>query len=847
MSKLLIVESPSKNKTIREILGPGWQVAATLGHIRALKEDLDALGFDPSSDAPEWNPTYEAIASKRAAISALRKAAASASEIYLASDNDREGEAIAFHTAAILGLNPATTPRLRFIAITESALKEAIAHPSRIDMNKFEAQQARSMLDLLIGYTLSPCLWRSVGFQKGLSAGRCQSPALRLVYERDEEIAAFASSRSWKGSATTTLRYPLTPLTTPLIPSSSITAAPISLTWTHPAPLTEERATAILTALAALPKEAQVLTITGRGERVSTHEAGDPFITSTLQKKASSQLGLNPKVTMKAAQTLYEAGHITYMRTDSATLSPEGREMATAVVMERWGPEYLRPDDEGPKKKKVVKRPTAKKKTEALEQGAHEAIRPTHMEVETLEDMPMNEQRLYRLIWLRTIQSVMADELRDCIRLTATAAADVTMETSWDRVKFPGFRVADEDPEAEAKEKEGEGDGKSEKDSYEALAPLLPGTTLPWSVFNMNEQQTTPPSRYSDADLIEALEKRKIGRPSTFASLVEVVKERGYVESVTSKPASVELRGWELKAGAKAPKATKRTMKTGGEKKSQGKLHTTALGRTVIQWLLSTFGDIIDYSVTAEMEAALDRISRGEAPWSSVLQSTWTKYADRYRSIMDSPPVAGSGGGGPNTKELGDGYKFVISKKGPLFVKESEVEGGAAKFASAPATLKPEDATLEDALAAFTLVTTGESLGTLGPEGDPVLRKTGKFGPYVTWKGFNLSCKADDTLETLADKLLAKIAPDAVDHQVGPYKIKRGERGNLYMFKTGGVGKPTFVSVPEDTDWKRLTLEGAEALYKSLLGEKKGAGAGRGSATSGRGSGTRGRGRGGKC
>ncbi|NBR15860.1 MAG: hypothetical protein EBU01_14970, partial [Crocinitomicaceae bacterium] len=408
-----------------------------------------------------------------------------------------------------------------------------------------------------------------------------------------------------------------------------------------------------------------------------------------------------------------------------------------------------------------TKKPTATKKAKEtaeeatdLTQGAHEAIRPTHMEVETLEGMGINEQRLYRLIWLRTIQSVMADELRDCVKVTAlTEGTGTLMEASWDSTKFLGFRVAER---GVAEESPATGDASTGEDDH--LKAITPGSVLPWSAFSATEQRSTPPGRYTDADLIEALEKRKIGRPSTFASLVEVVKERGYVESVTTKPASVELRGWELKAGQKAPKATKRTMKTGGEK---GKLHTTALGRTVIQWLLSTFGDIIDYSVTAEMEAALDRISQGEAPWSSVLQSTWTKYADRYRKIMDSPsvgPVAGSGGGGSVT-EFGDGYKLVKSKKGPLFVRE--VEGAPTKFASVPADLKPEDATLEDALAAFALSEIGEDLGVL--EGDHVYKKSGKFGPYVAWKGFKLSCKAEDDLAALADKLLAKIAPDAVD------------------------------------------------------------------------------------
>ena len=440
MSKLLIVESPSKNKTIREILGPGWQVAATLGHIRALKEDLEALGFDPSSDAPEWNPTYEAIASKRAAISALRKAAAAASEIYLASDNDREGEAIAFHTAAILGLNPATTPRLRFIAITESALKEAIAHPSRIDMNKFEAQQARSMLDLLIGYTLSPCLWRSVGFQKGLSAGRCQSPALRLVYDNDKEIKSAEEKKVYNVSGYFTnsnLCFELTPQgkyeTEDSVTEFLDGSADFSHIYTCSQPVKVFR------------------------------KPPEPFTTSRIQQVASNELHYAPKETMRICQLLYEGGYITYMRTDSKTYSAEFIEDVKTYITRTYadGEKYIGDHIDSMIAGAVKEEPAVKKKgkkaadkakvsvkdslrqvKDSLRQEAHEAIRPTNISLYELpETMDSKEKRMYKLIWENTLESCMAPASLYSITANISAFQDNKFAYTTEIIDFPGWKI----------------------------------------------------------------------------------------------------------------------------------------------------------------------------------------------------------------------------------------------------------------------------------------------------------------------------------------------------------------------------------------------------------------------
>lgn len=800
--KLLIVESPAKCKKIAEFLGAGWRVQATMGHIRALKEDLTAIGFVKGAKPQVWAPSYENITAKSAAIANLKKAASGA-EVYLGSDDDREGEAIAWHTCKLLGLDPTTTPRVIFHEITETALKAAVASPSRIDMNKFNAQQARTMLDMLIGFTLSPCLWRGVGYKAGLSAGRCQTPALRIIYDRDIAIEKHQSSLSWRITATTK----------------------DELAWKaleeHES---EEQVSAILTQIAKGPK---TLTIAERTERISTSQPPKPFITSSLQQEASSRLSMNPKVTMRAAQTLYEAGHITYMRTDNAVLSAEAIEAASAVVKARWGEEYLALSSLSPDApvKKVVKKKATKAKTtdntkeKPEAQAAHEGIRPTHMDVsnsDELEGMGSNERRLYDLVWKRTIQTVMAAETRDVVKVTARPLPALTLEATWDQTRFAGWCILD----AEKKE-----DG--EQVTFESRKALVKDLQTPWTVFQATEVRTAPPPRYTEAALIRELETRGIGRPSTYATLVETVLDREYVEKITIPAQPVTLKGLELKAtsAAKAPKQTTRTTKVGGEK---DKVRTTPLGRTVIEWLLSNFGDMLEYDFTASMESKLDDVSKGLLPWTTVLETTWAQYEDRYASVMTAS--ASASGTKTNTKtsnksDFGDGYKMVVSKKGPLFVLE--VEGQKTRFASVPSTLSIQTATRADAEAAFS--SSGgngsgsgstDTLGTL--DNQTVIRKKGPYGFYVSWGTIKLNCQETDTLADLEPRLKAKASPDAVDHKVGAYTIRKGPYG-LYMFKpvVGANRKPTFVSIPDTTPWATLTPEGAEQLYTHNTKAKK--------------------------
>ena len=777
-TNLLIVESPAKCKKIQEYLGAGWRVTATMGHIRALKEDLEGIGFDQKTTVQRWAPKYESIPEKREALASLRKAAQGAT-VYLGSDDDREGEAIAWHTCVALGLDPATTPRVTFHEITESALKAAVARPGRIDMNKFHAQQARSMLDLLIGYTLSPCLWRSISYQAGLSAGRCQTPALRIIYERDKAIEAHKTATTWSLTAKT---------------------SDPELTWSSPTSYTDQNsAVTVLLSLSQIEAKDQVIRITDRVERVSVHHPSAPFITSTLQQEASSRLSLNPKTTMRLAQTLYEAGHITYMRTDNAVLSEEAKDALTALVTAKYGAPYLGSSSEvvaAPKKAKA--KATAKAATPDP-QAAHEAIRPTHPET-TPTSLEGPERRLYDLIWRRTVQSIMAPEQRDVVTLKGLLG-ETPVSTTWDQTRFAGFRVLDL---KEAEE-------RAEKAAYVARATLTKDKAVPWTTVTVTETHTTPPSRYTEASLISDLERKGIGRPSTYASLVETVMDRKYVEKGSVAATPTPYREITLTAGEAKAKAVTKTTMTGAER---DKLRVTPLGRTVIEWLLATFEDLCDYGFTAAMETTLDTVAAGSTQWDSVLTTTWDRYKERYQTIMTTPSTSSSS----KVKEFGDGYKIIISKKGPLFVLEKD--GAKTQFANVPSTVTIATATKEDALTAFGSGSGsagsatagaggGDALGDL--EGDPVIRKKGPHGLYVTWRTYNVSCTPEEALDAIAPRLLSKV--DAIDHTVGPFKIRKGTYG-LYMFRTGSKGKPTFVGIPDDTPYTTLTVEGAESLYK---------------------------------
>jgi DNA topoisomerase-1 len=496
---LVIVESPSKCSKIQGFLGPGWKVLASMGHIRHLVEDLKSLHIEDG-----FNPEYEFMKEKLKTIAQLREAAKSASKVYLASDDDREGEAISYSVALALKLNIVTNPRIVFHEITKTAVLKAIEQPRTISINRVNSQQARAVLDLMVGFTISPLLWRFVG--PALSAGRCQTPALRIIVEREKEIENFKSSSSFEVKGVWTNG------------SVNFTGKMIDMLES------QEDAENYLENIHSLPDA----TITSIVTKPTLQNPPLPLITSSLQQEASAHFGSNPKNTMKIAQKLYEAGHITYMRTDCVTMSEEAIEQAKKQVAIDYGDNYVNGA--------AVKKSKSEQKTE----DAHEAIRPTHFDMKNLSaDFSSYEKNIYNLIYKRALQSVMAPAKGDERKIQWTINEDPNefiWESLWKRITFQGWKIVGQS-EANLDEKEEE-----ESNAWEQSEKLKLNQKLTWLKLSAEEKFTSPLNRYNEATLVRELEKKGIGRPSTFASLVASIIDKSYVESKTEDSKEVDAR-----------------------------------------------------------------------------------------------------------------------------------------------------------------------------------------------------------------------------------------------------------------------------------------------------------------
>lgn len=764
---------------------------ASYGHMRALAEKLDAVGIDNN-----WTPIYEELARQKEKIAKLKKAAKEATEVWIATDDDREGSGIGWHLCHILKLNPATTPRIIFHEITKSALQAAVAAPQRLDMNMVNAQQARAMLDMLVGFTISRCLCKRVAPK--LSAGRCQSPALRLVVDRDTEIANHSARNFWvlRGTLRTS--------------GVAVDAAKFPLEVKAEGEWEEAKVRETLQ-MAAKSADSQTIVLTSK-ERVASSNAPAPLITSTLQQEASALHGLNPKATMAAAQKLYEMGHITYMRTDNAILSAEAAETIRAQIQESWGEEFVGPvgqhqasaDPTTATKKKTTKKSKTTEGTvttpQAAEasapQAAHEAIRPTHPETRDLPDLEHSQQVVYRLIWRRAVQSQMSaakSEVRSAtFRMSCLPALTWTGEQT--KPLFDGWQIV----------------GKSEKvRETELLATeawnhwtsyIAPQKAVQWSELSADETFTKPPGRYTEATLIRELEKRGIGRPSTFASIITTLFDREYIETTNKEGRVFETRHLTLSVGAKAAKETKQSHKAGAEK---NKITATPLGVSVTEYLQGDFKDLFDYEFTARMEAALDEIAKGQKEWKTILQETWDSYKDRYGVVQAEKGSARRSFAVGGAEEAA--AKVIQTKRGPLLVRP-KADGTGDEFAPLPegitAATAAEKLTEELIKAAFSAAAAAKQGDEVGMWGTLVMRKKkGPFGFYVEAGDLKVPWKADDTEETLVAKLEAK--QGAFERKVGDWTIKQGPYG-LYFFKHA-LKKMVFHKFPKDADASAIT------------------------------------------
>ena len=546
MPKLVIVESPAKAKTIGKYLGRGYKVTASMGHVRDLP--ASTLGIDVENG---YTPKYITIKGKQKLVKELKAEAKKCDGVLLATDPDREGEAISWHLANILGLDPSAPNRVTFDEITKKGVKEGMAHPRAINIDLFNAQQARRELDRLVGYKLSPFLWKKV--RRGLSAGRVQSVAVRLIRDRELEIENFKPDEYWNIDALLNPQGEKGEFTARL----AATADGKKLTVTN-----KQQADGIL---AALDGRDYTITKIEKGKR--RRQPSPPFITSTLQQDASRAFGFSATRTMRAAQTLYEgmdiAGHgtvglITYMRTDSLRIAAEAQAAAKTFIAERWGDNYVC---------KTARKWKSRSATAA--QDAHEAIRPSMPELtpdEVEQSISGDTAKLYRLIWSRFMASQMADCIQDTVSASITAG-DYLFRASGFRVSFDGFTTLYEESTDDAKKKE------------TALPPLEEGQTLKLKKLTADQKFTQPPPLYTEATLIHALEENGIGRPSTYAPIITTIVDRGYVE------------------------------------KDQKKLKTTPLGQAVNTVMMEQFPDIVNVKFSADMEKKLDVVEAGQADW----------------------------------------------------------------------------------------------------------------------------------------------------------------------------------------------------------------------------------------
>jgi DNA topoisomerase-1 len=786
-TSLVIVESPAKCKKIQGFLGPGWRVIATFGHIRALQQDLDAVGLDRDFDAKFEFQTKE----KAKAIKQLKDESKGVKDIYLASDDDREGEAISYSVALLLGLDPRTAKRSVFHEITKPAVLKAVQNPRLIDMNRVNAQQARSILDMMVGFTISQLLWSYVG--NALSAGRCQTPALRLICEREREIEGFTSQRAWK------LRGEWL--------TNGLTLDALLVDELED----EESARNFLENIHA-DLDGTVQSSTTKGW---TQAPPKPLITSTLQQEASSRYSCNTKKTMQIAQRLYEAGHITYMRTDHPVLSDEAIEKAQEVIKQLYGDAFIDATATAKKKKKA---------SDPNAQEAHEAIRPTHFELAELptdEDWNAVDRKIYTLIRNRALQSVMSSAKGDEHIVQFTADGDPSeflWSTSWKRITFQGwkrigFAEANLDEQEERNEKE------LEAETWKKAIAISVGTKLKWKFLQAFPMDTRPAPRFNEATLVRELEKRGIGRPSTFAMLVNTIQEKEYVKREDKPAKEVSILHLSLsKAGQWPPKEEQTIKKVGAEK---DKLVPTPLGYRILDFCLREFSTLFDYSFTSQMEQRLDAIAEGNEQWKQLCRDTWASYREKYAELKKAGNKATVKNS--RSREFGNGLKAVLAKSGPLVLQEDESgDKTKTKFLGWVDGVAFEDMTEEMAkklLEQDTVKRQAESssLGTWN--GEEVLVKTGPYGKYAQCGTVRVPFSPGDTFETLVAKMKAK--QDAVVHTLGEFEFRTGQYG-MFMFKksTAKGKKPQFVGLPEGLDPKSLTEEAAIKIYQTGLQTK---------------------------
>jgi DNA topoisomerase-1 len=759
---LVIVESPAKCKKIEEYLGPGYKCVASYGHLRELNS-LKNINIENN-----FEPTYTNIENpiKQKRISQLRNEIDSAGDVILATDDDREGEAIAWHLCSMFNLSVNQTKRIVFHEITETAIQNALLNPRHIDMNIVNAQQARQILDLLVGFKVSPILWRyiSKNADNSLSAGRCQTPALRLIYDNQRDIENNPGTKKYN-----TIGY----FTNKCIPFD------LSKKYEEEDELVE-----------FLENSIDFSHIFSCSSPVKVYKSQpEPFTTSRLQQASSNDLHISPKETMKICQTLYEGGYITYMRTDSKTYSGDFLESTKKYIESTYDATYMRNDIDSlitgsSKTQEPVK--TKKPKTSAPNkesisssskpkaQEAHEAIRPTNIYLKDLpEKMEPREKKLYKLIWENTLESCMERASFYSITANITAYASNKYSYSSENIDFPGWKIVKKKYEVDNKE-------------YHYLQTIKQNNESAFKKIQSKLTLANTKLHYTEAKLVQLLEENGIGRPSTFSMLVDKIQERGYVKRADVPGIKMQCSDYELENGEIYEIETAREF--GNEK---NKLVIQQTGEIVSQFLDKNFQRLFNYEFTKEMENDLDSVAKGNAVWYEVC----AKCLDQINYLIDQLKENGE-------KKLeiriDDAHTYTIGKFGPV-IKCLEEDGKSVSFKSVKKDidmkkLEAGEYRLEDIVE----VSKEQKSHILGQyEGEDVILKNGKFGPYVIWGKNNKSLKSfgNRPIENISFEDIVKLLEKEgnILREVSPnISIRNGKYGAYIFYKTAKMKKPQF-------------------------------------------------------
>lgn len=771
MNNLVIVESPAKAKTIEKFLGKGYTVLSSYGHIRDLKKKGIAIDFDKN-----FLPEYEIPADKKDTVHRLRDAAGKADMVWLASDEDREGEAIAWHLYEVLGLKPENTKRIVFHEITQPAILNAIANPRGIDIDRVNAQQARRVLDRIVGFELSPVLWKKI--KPSLSAGRVQSVAVRLICEREKEIKAFVPESYFRVSAQFE------------IPDSggAVIKAELGRKVKN-----EIEAKSLLECCSDAS-----FRISDVNVRPAKRQPFPPFTTSTLQQEAARRLGFSVNQTMVVAQKLYEDGLITYMRTDSTNLSELALRDIAGIISSGFGENYLHTRHYHASSKGA--------------QEAHEAIRPTYVSNRTIEGEP-REQKLYDLIWRRAVASQMADaEIEKTTVEIQCLSAHVLSESEslqdsllqfkaeGEVVKFPGF--------LSVYQQSGSG-----KDS--SLPPLSVGQMLNVAEVKATEDFTSAPSRYSEASLVKKMEELGIGRPSTYAPTISTIQHREYVKRGENDGSPREFIALSLKNGIISRKIS--TVSVGADK---GKLVPTDIGMVVNDFLTEYFPDILDYNFTAKIEEKFDDIAEGKLPWQNEIADFYGSFhpgIDKMNSLrMEHKVGERKLGTDPKT---GRPVSVKIGRFGPVVQIGDATDDEKPLFASLQPSQSVQTITLDEALKLFELP---RIVGSF--EDKEITAAVGRFGPYIRHDSIFVSIPKDlspvsITEQEAIDLILKKREAEAnkfiksfPEHP--EIEILNGRFGPYFTYQPQGTSKKINYKIPKGTDPQSLSFEDVSRLIE---------------------------------